>query len=41
VIVVQAEESNGIQVVGVRHFNGETSLTTGDEVELLGTERPR
>jgi hypothetical protein len=40
VILVQAEEANGLRVYGVRGLNGQNSVVTESDVELLGTKRP-
>ena len=40
VIVVQAEEANGLRILGVRTFNGKATAAMQHEVELLGTQRP-
>jgi hypothetical protein len=40
VIVVQAEEANGIKIVGLRDFEGKESAATLGELQLLGTKPP-
>jgi hypothetical protein len=40
VILVQAEETKGIGIFGIRGLDGKEAVVTEPEVELLGTERP-
>jgi len=40
VIVVQAEEANGIKMFGVRGLDGKEAVVTEIDLELLGTEMP-
>ena len=41
VILVQAEEVNGIRLFGVRNLDGEEVAAMDTDLELLGTQRPR
>jgi hypothetical protein len=40
VIVVQAEEANGMKLIGVRGLDGKEAVVTDTDLELLGTEMP-
>jgi hypothetical protein len=40
VILVQAEEANGIKLFGVRGLDGKEAVVQDTDLELLGTERP-
>jgi hypothetical protein len=40
VIVVQAEEANGLRLVGIRHLDGKEAVVTEPELEFLGTRKP-
>ena len=40
VIVVQAEEANGIKLFGVRGLDGKEAVVTETDLELLGTRMP-
>jgi hypothetical protein len=40
VILVQAEEANGIKMFGVRGLDGKEAVVTEIDLELLGTEMP-
>jgi hypothetical protein len=40
VVIVQAEEANGMRLFGFRDAAGEETVATGPEIELLGTTRP-
>jgi hypothetical protein len=40
VILVQAEEANGIKLFGVRGLDGKEAVVTATDLELLGTQRP-
>ena len=40
VVIVQAEEANGMQLFGFRDASGNETVATGPEIELLGTSRP-
>jgi hypothetical protein len=41
VIVVQAEESNGKKLFGVRDFQGGEYVVLGEHLKLLGTKKPQ
>ncbi len=41
VIIVQAEEANGLRIVGARFLNGEDVIGGANDFELLGTRAPR
>jgi hypothetical protein len=40
VILVQAEETNGIRLLGVRKLNGKEAVVGEKDLELLGTQPP-
>ena len=40
VIVVQAEEANGMKLFGVRGLDGKEAVVTETDLELLGTQTP-
>jgi hypothetical protein len=40
VIVVQAEEANGMKLFGVRGLDGKEAVVTETDLELLGTRKP-
>jgi hypothetical protein len=40
VILVQAEEANGVTLYGLRRLNGKEVVVKDTDVDLLGTERP-
>ncbi|SJZ35799.1 hypothetical protein SAMN02745126_00614 [Enhydrobacter aerosaccus] len=40
VIVVQAEEANGMKMFGVRALDGQESVVTEEDIELLGVTKP-
>jgi len=40
VILVQAEEANGVTLYGLRRLNGKEIVVKDTDVDLLGTERP-
>ena len=40
VILVQAEEANGVTLYGLRRLNGKEIVVKNTDVDLLGTERP-
>jgi hypothetical protein len=40
VILVQAEEANGMKMFGVRGLDGKEAVVTETDLELLGTEMP-
>ena len=40
VVLVQAEEANGLKVYGVRGLDGRNTVAMESDVELLGTKRP-
>jgi hypothetical protein len=40
VIVVQAEEANGMKLFGVRGLDGKETVATETDLELLGTQIP-
>ena len=40
VFVVQAEEANGMKLFGLRGFDGQETMATERDLELLGTEPP-
>ena len=41
VILVQAEEANGIKLFGIRDATGKEYISEGSDLELLGTKPPR
>ena len=40
VILVQAEEANGMKLFGVRGLDGKEAVVTDADLELLGTQKP-
>ena len=40
VILVQAEEANGMKLYGVRRLNGKEVVVKDTDLDLLGTQRP-
>jgi len=40
VILVQAEEANGMKLFGVRGLDGKEAVVTDTDLELLGTQKP-